>query len=471
VLKSNPFILNDSKGNAGIVVGENLNDPFVKGFPLEHVEGNSNAVITYSVYDRDKVKDDLYELGFKKKDSEYSELNYYIRNLTTGEYLRDDYEISEGSSNIQNLADGFTIDINWINPGIKDVTFDGEGKWFKDFNEEVTGVFYVGKDLEYTTQLFTITNRLSAVTTIENLAPVELHFGDTSKAYRYLRKGVRYLWHGALNPDSGFVDIPVSAYRIDKNGGEKQLTMGFLENAFVMDSLKYPDGKWNPGTSIRNSKEYLVVFNSEYSEDYSAHPAYTGYEGEWADIAYGTWLRPNDSTLPDSLKNILQSPWFDALYVIGFETEVYYPVLNPTGKLIIEPNAALTSEDKYVFRIKKEKTEEELRSQFDKVNVYPNPLFGSNSSAGAFGYRADEPFVTFSHLPEEVTIKIYTLSGSLIRELYKNDLSSLLRWDLHNEDGRRAASGLYIALVEHKELGQKILKFSIIMPQKQVHFR
>ncbi len=471
IVKSDPVILNDSKGNVGIVVGENLNDPYVKGFPLEHVEGNSDAVVTYSVYDRAKVKDDLYELGFKKKDSEYYDLNYYIRNLSTGEYLRDDYEISEGYSSIQNLTDGFTININWIYPGIKDVRFEGEAKWFKDFDEEVTGVFYVGKDLDYTTQLFTITSRLSNVSSVEDMATVELHFGDTSKAYRYLRRGVRYLWHGALNPDSGFVEIPVSAYEISESGQEKQLTMGFLENAFVLDSLKYPDGIWNPGTSIRNSKEYLVVFNSEYSDDFRAHPGYTGYEGEWADIAHGTWLSPGDSTLADSLKSILQSPWFDAMYVVGFETEAYFPVLNPTGKLIIEPFAALSDKDKYVFRIKQEKSEEELKSQFDKVNVYPNPLFGNNSSSEAFGYRADEPFVTFSHLPEEVNIKIYTLSGTLIRELYKNDLGSLLRWDLHNESGRRVASGMYIALVENKKLGQKILKFSIIMPQKQVHFR
>ena len=471
VLKSNPLIINDNKGNTGIVAGENLNDPFVQGIPLEHVEGKSSAVITYSVYDRTKVKDDLYELGFRKRDSENSRLNYYIRNLTTGEYLGDDYEISAGSSNIQNLTDGFTININWINPGIKDVTFEGDEKWFQDFNGEATGVFYVGQDLDYMTQLFTVTNRLSNVTSYEDMAKVELNFGDTSKAYRYVRKAVRYLWNGALNPDSGFVEVPVSAYRVSEDGERTQLSIGFLENAFVPDTLKYPDGRWNPGASIKNSKEYLIVFNSEYNDDYSAHPAYTGYEGEWADIAHGTWLSPSDHTLPDSLKRILQSPWFDAMYVVGFETDVYYPVLNPTGTLVIEPYAAITGKDKYLFRIKKDNSEEELKAQFDKVNVYPNPLLGNNSSAGAFGYREDEPFVTFSHLPPEVTIKIYTLSGTLIRELYKNDLSSLLRWDLQNESGRRAASGFYIALVENKELGQKILKFSIIMPQKQVHFR
>lgn len=468
---SSPMIINDNKGNEGIVVGENLNDPFVKGYPLEHVSGNSNALVTYSVYDRTKVKDDLYELGFVKKDSEFYELNYYIRNLTTGEYFSDEYEMSEGTTNIQNLTDGFTVDINWITPGIKDVTFEGEEKWFKDFDGQNTGVYYVGKDLDNITKLYPVTDRLSNASSAENLGKVEIHFGDTSKAYRYVRKAVRYMWNGTAVSDSGFVDIPLSAYEISINGDVRQLSIGFLENAFINDTLKYPDGRWNPGTSIQDTKEYLIIFSSEYNEDYSARPAYTGYEGEWADIAHGTWLHPDDTTLNDSLKTILGSAWFDAMYVVGFETDVYNPVFSPTGKLIIEPYGALTSRDKYVFRVKKDNSEDELRAQFDKVNVYPNPLFGNNSSSESFGYSSDEPFVTFSHLPPEVNIKIYTLSGTLIRELYKNDMSSLLRWDLQNESGRRAASGFYIALVESPELGQKILKFSIIMPQKQVHFR
>lgn len=470
IVKSIPEIINDNKGNEGIVVGENLNDPFVHGEPLEHASGNSQAVITYSVYDREQVKDDLYELGFVKAEANYYSLYYYIRNLTTGQYIIDSALIAQGTASIQNLTDGFTIDLNWIEPGIKSTAFEGEEKWFKDFDNQHTGVFYVGKDLETTTQIFPVTDELSTAISAEDLAPVELHFGDSSYAYRYVRNAVRYVWNGAQDPDSGFAKIPVSAYQVNLNGEVRQLSMAFLENAFVSDTIKYPDGRWNPGASVKESKEYLVVFNSEYSEDYSAHPAYTGFQGKWANIAHGTWVNPGDNTLSDSLRMVMQSAWFDAMYVVGFDTEIYNPGFNPTGKLKIEPTGALTSRDKYVFRVKKDNTVEELQQQWDKVNVYPNPLFGYNASSQSFGYEVDEAFVTFSNLPPKVNIKIYSLSGTLVRELDKNDEASIIRWDLKNESDYLVASGLYIALIENPDLGQKVLKFSIIMPQKQIHF-
>jgi hypothetical protein len=84
----------------------------------------------------------------------------------------------------------------------------------------------------------------------------------------------------------------------------------------------------------------------------------------------------------------------------------------------------------------------------------------------------DEPFVTFSNLPEEVSIKIYSLSGQLLRTLGIADKSSptspFLRWDLQNESGLRVASGMYFAIVTSPKFGEKVLKFAIIMPQKQI---
>ncbi len=76
------------------------------------------------------------------------------------------------------------------------------------------------------------------------------------------------------------------------------------------------------------------------------------------------------------------------------------------------------------------------------------------------------------NLPEEITIKIHTLSGIRIRTLTIDDkpspTSPFLRWDLQNESGLRVASGMYIALISSPKFGDKVLKFAIIMPQKQI---
>jgi len=117
-------------------------------------------------------------------------------------------------------------------------------------------------------------------------------------------------------------------------------------------------------------------------------------------------------------------------------------------------------------------TEEGERDLWNRVNVFPNPLYGFNPATSYSGGAADEPFVTFSNLPTEVTIKIYSLSGQLLRTLTEDDkmdpTSPFLRWNLENESGLRVASGMYLSIVSSPKYGEKILKFAIIMPQKQI---
>ncbi len=98
---------------------------------------------------------------------------------------------------------------------------------------------------------------------------------------------------------------------------------------------------------------------------------------------------------------------------------------------------------------------------FAKVNVFPNPYFANNSMESS---RFSElRFVTFTHLPNQVRIRIYTISGKLVRTLEKNDASPFLRWDLINEYNLFVASGVYLAHIEAPELGlQKTLKVAVL---------
>jgi hypothetical protein len=143
------------------------------------------------------------------------------------------------------------------------------------------------------------------------------------------------------------------------------------------------------------------------------------------------------------------------------------------GDKIIIPvqNYPYTEDDVFQFTTKKQGalTADEEKQLWDKVNVFPNPLFGFNplTSYDSNGYP-DEPFVTFSNLPNDVTVKIYSLSGSLLRTLVKESSTPFLRWDLKNESQLRVASGMYLAIVTSPKFGDKVLKFAIIMPQKQI---
>lgn len=463
-----PIIINDNKGNSGIVIGENLNDPFFRGVPIEHVAGESEVEITYSIYDEESVTDDSYQLFFTKNElNPIYQLFFSIQNITSGEYLMQNQPFVDDFNNIQNLKDGFVINLGWEEPGTISYSFEGNDKWFNNFDNLKSGIYYVGKDIEEKQKVFPVSLKQSTAISVDKLKRVELHFADTSKAYRYVRRAVRYLWHGSDNIDSGYVNIPVSAYTIDRNGNSKKISIAFLENAFPNDSLGRPDGRWNPGADISGSKEYLAIFDTDYSDDPYKHLAYTGQGNRASDIAHGY----TDNQFPDSIKNVARSPWFDAMYIIGFETHDNQAQFEPTGIFSIEPAKILTPQDKYMWKVKKEKNLDERRAQFEKINVYPNPLFGYNSNSNAFGFGQDEPFITFSNLPEITDIMIYTLSGTLIRTIYKNDSSASCRWDLKNDSGGRIASGMYIAIVEVPEFGKKVLKIGIIQPQKRVHFK
>lgn len=464
---NDPIIINDNKGNSGIVIGENLNDSYFREVPVEHVAGESEAEITYSIYDQDELTNDTYELSFNKlEETDIYRLLFSIQNISTGQFLVENQFFRNDLGSIQDLRDGFIVNLDWVEPGSTIWSFKGEDKWFKNFDELNTGIFYVGRDIVETQKVFPVSLRQSNAITVDKLRNVELHFADTSKAYRYVRKAVRYLWQGEDIVDSGYVNVPVSAYYTNRAGNTKQLSIAFLENAFPNDSLGNPDGLWNPGSSVSGSKEYLIVLNSEYSDDPFIHPVYTGKGNRGADIVHGY----TDNTFSDSLRVVAKSPWFDAMYVIGFESHNDIEQFEPTGIFTIEPSLILTPQDRYMWKVKKEKTYDERKEQFEKINVYPNPLFGYNSNSNAFGYSQDQPFVTFSNLPNTVDIKIYSLSGTLIKEMQKNDESASIRWDLKNDYGNRIASGMYIAIIDVPEFGQKILKLAIIQPQKQVHF-
>jgi hypothetical protein len=180
-------------------------------------------------------------------------------------------------------------------------------------------------------------------------------------------------------------------------------------------------------------------------------------------------MRRPQNLFNDSLKAIGKSPWFNAMYVCGFETNQPRDAFNPTGTFILNPGVFLTDKDKYQYVIQTDMTEEDGQAQWNKVNVFPNPLFGLNDGVAYIpDGRYDEPFVTFNNLPNDVTIKLFTLSGVLVRTLNKSDATSILRWDLQNESGLRVASGMYLALISNPKYGDKVLKLAIIMPQKQI---
>lgn len=122
-----------------------------------------------------------------------------------------------------------------------------------------------------------------------------------------------------------------------------------------------------------------------------------------------------------------------------------------------------------IYRFKttgKTYSEELVRQDLERINIYPNPYYGANPRERS----QYETYVNINHLPEwhKVNIKIYDLAGQLVRRLIKNaDGNQEIRWDLGNEHGLPVSSGMYIVHIEVPDYGyEKILKVGIIQEQK-----
>ena len=109
-------------------------------------------------------------------------------------------------------------------------------------------------------------------------------------------------------------------------------------------------------------------------------------------------------------------------------------------------------------------TTEEQKGQLERVNVVPNPYWAYS----AYETSYDTPVLKFTHLPNEVTIRIFNLAGQLIKTLRKNDEANELAWNLRNESNLRVASGMYIAHVEAAGIGAKVLKFAIVQREERL---
>jgi hypothetical protein len=106
-------------------------------------------------------------------------------------------------------------------------------------------------------------------------------------------------------------------------------------------------------------------------------------------------------------------------------------------------------------------------SLLDRIRVVPNPYVGINELEPVSklpGQVRGERRIYFDGLPRECVIRIYTLSGELVKEIRHSSGVDNGReyWNLLNKDGLSVSYGVYIAHIEAPGIGEKLLKFAII---------
>ena len=461
-------------------------------FPLnlnaQTLAGLTNATeseVKFEEVDNSQLTDDEYQLSFfrDKSTSNYS-MFWRLKNKTKNTLVLDSQKVYYNLDNRPVVAEGLMPKIKWIIPEIKNISYSPEtNKWFSNFRPLISGIFYPGQELVAGVSggtinpLVNLGSRKSNITTFDKMRRVEIRFGQTQKAYRFVSNtfGNRYLSGASTEGISGigkagqyFVEVPFQVWIKDERfKEERQLTCGFLEARANLGGN--PDGEWDPGQDINNTKEYIVIFNQTYNPN-GNQMEYVGYLPTSGTRVYADlsgWEPPSEANFTQEQIERARSPWFDALLVVGLERSSEISFYKPGDILTIPISYVITERDTFYYRSKSKMnklTLKEKKTLVNKINVFPNPYFEWEDVRSV-----QRGFITFSNLPEEVTIKIYTLSGNLVRTLTENDKSVItspfIEWDLRNENGMRVADGVYLAHIKTK-YGDKVLKFSLVKQKR-----
>lgn len=123
--------------------------------------------------------------------------------------------------------------------------------------------------------------------------------------------------------------------------------------------------------------------------------------------------------------------------------------------------------DKFSFSTKSAKIDGQTAvGEMKNIGVVPNPYISTAAwEKRNFGQTGrGERRLDFIHLPAQCTIRIYTITGALVKTLQKDSGASdgSLTWNLVSEDGMDIAYGLYIYHVDAPGIGEHIGKFAII---------
>lgn len=174
------------------------------------------------------------------------------------------------------------------------------------------------------------------------------------------------------------------------------------------------DQVWNP-----EQRDYISIVDIPY--DGSPHPE--------AFPAYHSWFFRFAIT--------------DTGYVTG-------DVFTVTGAPVNGPD------DIFVFKTDGV-NEVNARAELGRIKVVPDPYIVH----ATWESNKNEKKLQFIHLPENCTIRIYTLGGDLVRTLEHNDGTGTADWNLLSRDGLDISPGIYIYSVE-SEYGSRLGRFAVI---------
>jgi hypothetical protein len=259
-------------------------------------------------------------------------------------------------------------------------------------------------------------------------------------------------------------------YAINVETGER-LNMAFGEDSWLAgengkDMLFNPTGNYftNLGTYLFGGKHFIYVFG--HNSDVDAIPAYD--EGNYI-----------YNSLKQNNQNITRRIYADAMWVnipivangyklddpsqIPTDVKVRIRVARPYRQFWAATTGPASPQNNnypmFTFTTDDLATSKGVttvaQSALDLIRAVPNPYYAYSA------YETDQldNRIKITNLPEECTVSIYTVNGTLVRRFKKDDSNTYLEWDLKNYSGIPIAGGVYIIHVNAPGIGEKTIKW------------
>lgn len=261
--------------------------------------------------------------------------------------------------------------------------------------------------------------------------------------------------------DSSFSYFP--GYAIDQETGER-LNIFFGEDSYQRNE-NGRDMLWNPtstsfdafGNPVYGGKHYIFVTRRRYDECRSIASDLRSGARRTLPYQQTMWVG-----LPLVRTGVVLKSLTDGL--IPTTTRLRFRVTRPYAAFVSDSTRVPTNNNLPVFGFSTrgmgprayDANSGRGKGLLDSIYAVPNPYYGYT------GYEQNrlDTRVRITRLPRNATLSIYSLDGSLVRRLTKDDPNtSHVDWDMRNARGLPVASGMYLIHVNAQGIGETVIKW------------
>jgi hypothetical protein len=254
-------------------------------------------------------------------------------------------------------------------------------------------------------------------------------------------------------------------------------TTGWLIGKSNLGILVQADNS-SPVNSVLYPCDYEIKFfdTEQFQTPFFGIPAYFKVRNQTINADVTAEIIDNDNSKTLSVGDfIVIIEYIGTQYKLVFDVILFppqkpgdAPVMPKAGDIFnIKTTKPFRTGDYFSFSTKSSTVDNsQVKSELNKISVVPNPYIGAATWERRTLYqtgRGDRK-IDFVHLPPKCTLRIYSMSGALIKTLSKDSApgDGALSWDMVSDDGMDIAYGIYIYHVEVPGVGEHIGKFAVV---------